>query len=147
MKVVDGELWVRSRIGMLGYYGEDPVDPDGWRPTGDLVEVVEDRIEFRGRTTEVINVGGVKVHPLPIEDLVEAVAGVQIARVFGRPNKMTGSIVAVEAVAAPGTDPDTVERRHPGRLRRPTGGRPAPQHPDRRRAGHPRGQADQEEHQ
>jgi acyl-CoA synthetase (AMP-forming)/AMP-acid ligase II len=108
MRVVDGELWVRSRIGMLGYYGEDPVDPDGWRPTGDLVEVVGDRIEFRGRTTEVINVGGVKVHPLPIEDLVEAVPGVQIARVFGRPNKMTGAIVAVEAVAAPGSDPAVV---------------------------------------
>jgi acyl-CoA synthetase (AMP-forming)/AMP-acid ligase II len=108
MKIVDGELWVRSRIGMLGYYGEDPVDPDAWRPTGDLVEIVGDRIEFRGRTTEVINVGGVKVHPLPIEDLVEAVPGVQIARVFGRPNKMTGAIVAVEAVAAPGADPDAV---------------------------------------
>jgi acyl-coenzyme A synthetase/AMP-(fatty) acid ligase len=93
---------------MLGYYGEDPVDPDAWRATGDLVEVVGDRIEFRGRTTEVINVGGVKVHPLPIEDLVEAVPGVQIARVFGRPNKMTGAIVAVEAVAAPGSDPDAV---------------------------------------
>src|SRR6185437_9622249 len=24
MKIVDGELWVRSRIGMLGYYGEEP---------------------------------------------------------------------------------------------------------------------------
>ena len=108
MKIVDGELWVRSRIGMLGYYGEDAVDPDGWRATGDLVEVVGDRIEFRGRTTEVINVGGVKVHPLPIEDIVEAVPGVQIARVFGRPNKMTGAIVAVEAVAAPGSDPHAV---------------------------------------
>ncbi len=104
LKVVDGELWVRSRIGMLGYYGEDPVDPDGWRPTGDLVEIVGDRVEFRGRTSDVINVGGVKVHPLPIEDLVEAVPGVQIARVYGRPSAMTGAIVAVEAVADPGTD-------------------------------------------
>ena len=33
----DGELWVRSRIGMLGYHGDDDAD-DGWRPTGDLVE-------------------------------------------------------------------------------------------------------------
>jgi acyl-CoA synthetase (AMP-forming)/AMP-acid ligase II len=48
-KVVDGELWVRSRIGMLGYYGEQPVDPDAWRPTGDLVEVEGDRVVFRGR--------------------------------------------------------------------------------------------------
>jgi acyl-CoA synthetase (AMP-forming)/AMP-acid ligase II len=108
MKIVDGELWVRSRIGMLGYYGEPPADPDGWRATGDLVEVVGDRIEFRGRTTEVINVGGVKVHPLPIEDVVEAVPGVQLARAFGRPSKLTGAIVAVEAIAAPGSDHDAV---------------------------------------
>jgi acyl-CoA synthetase (AMP-forming)/AMP-acid ligase II len=104
LRVVDGELWVRSRVGMLGYYGEPDVDADGWRATGDLVEVVGDRILFRGRTSEVINVGGVKVHPLPIEELVERVPGVDVARVFGRPNKMTGMIVAVEAVAAPGTD-------------------------------------------
>jgi acyl-CoA synthetase (AMP-forming)/AMP-acid ligase II len=104
MKIVDGELWVRSRVGMLGYYGEEPVDADAWRPTGDLVEIVDDRILFRGRTSEIINVGGVKVHPLPIEERVGGVPGVDMARVFGRVNAMTGSIVAVEVVAAPGTD-------------------------------------------
>jgi acyl-CoA synthetase (AMP-forming)/AMP-acid ligase II len=108
MKIVDGELWVRSRVGMLGYYGEPPVDPDAWRPTGDLVEIVDDRIIFRGRTSEIINVGGVKVHPLPIEERVGAVPGVDMARVFGRPNAMTGSIVAIEIVAAPGSDTDAL---------------------------------------
>jgi acyl-CoA synthetase (AMP-forming)/AMP-acid ligase II len=109
MKIVDGELWVRSRIGMLGYYGEQPVDPDAWRPTGDLVDVVDDRIVFRGRTCEVINVGGVKVHPLPIEERVGGVAGVDVARVYGRPNPMTGAIVAVEVVAAPDADQDAIK--------------------------------------
>jgi acyl-CoA synthetase (AMP-forming)/AMP-acid ligase II len=108
MKIVDGELWVRSRVGMLGYYGDASVDADAWRPTGDLVEVVGDRILFRGRSSEIINVGGVKVHPLPIEERVGAVAGVDMARVFGRPNTMTGSIVAVEVVAAPDADPEAV---------------------------------------
>ncbi|MGH3411732.1 MAG: class I adenylate-forming enzyme family protein [Marmoricola sp.] len=98
LRVVDGELWVRSISGMLGYYGEPPVDADGWRPTGDLVEVVGDRILFRGRSSEVVNVGGVKVHPLPIEERVSAVPGVAVARVFGRPNAVTGAIVAVEVV-------------------------------------------------
>jgi acyl-CoA synthetase (AMP-forming)/AMP-acid ligase II len=108
MRIVDGELWVRSRVGMLGYYGEDPVEADAWRPTGDVVEVVSDRILFRGRTSEIINVGGVKVHPLPIEDRIGSVPGVDMARVFGRPNAMTGAIVAVEVVAAPGADTDTI---------------------------------------
>jgi acyl-CoA synthetase (AMP-forming)/AMP-acid ligase II len=108
MKIVDGELWVRSRIGMLGYYGEDAVDADAWRPTGDLVEIVDDRIMFRGRTSEIINVGGVKVHPLPIEERVGGVPGVDVARVYGRPNAMTGAIVAVEVVPAPGADTDAI---------------------------------------
>jgi acyl-CoA synthetase (AMP-forming)/AMP-acid ligase II len=110
MKIVDGELWVRSRIGMLGYYGEPPIDPDAWRPTGDLVDVVGDRIVFRGRTSEVINVGGIKVHPLPIEERVGAVPGVDMARVYGRPNPMTGAIVAVEVVPAPGADQDALRK-------------------------------------
>ena len=109
MRIVDGELWIRSRTGMLGYYGEPAVDADGWRPTGDLVEVEGDRILFRGRTSEIINVGGVKVHPLPIEERVSAVAGVDMARVYGRPNPMTGAIVALEVVAAPGADRDAVD--------------------------------------
>lgn len=109
MKIVDGELWVRSRVGMLGYYGDPPVDPDAWRATGDLVDVVGDRILFRGRTSEIINVGGVKVHPLPIEERIAAVPGVDMARVYGRPNAMTGAIVAVEVVAAPDADPNTVK--------------------------------------
>lgn len=108
MDIVDGELWVRSRVGMLGYHRENLVEPDAWRPTGDLVEVVGDRIHFRGRTSEIINVGGIKVHPLPIEERVSAVADVEIVRVFGRPNPVSGAIVAVEVVVAPGADPDRI---------------------------------------
>lgn len=109
MRIVNGELWIRSRTGMLGYYGEPPVEADAWRATGDLVEVVDDRILFQGRSSEIINVGGVKVHPLPIEERVSAVAGVDIARVYGRPNPMTGAIVALEVVAAPDADHKVVE--------------------------------------
>ena len=108
LKIVDGELWVRSRIGMLGYYGEPPIDADAWRPTGDLVEVVGDRILFRGRKSEIINVGGVKVHPLPIEERVSRLDGVEFARAYGWPNPVTGAIVAVEIVPAPGTDRDAL---------------------------------------
>jgi acyl-CoA synthetase (AMP-forming)/AMP-acid ligase II len=108
-RIVDGELWIRSRTGMLGYYGDPPVDPDAWRPTGDLVEVDGDRIHFLGRSSEIINVGGVKVHPLTIEERVSAVDGVSVARIFGRPNPMTGQIVALEVVPTPGADQTAVE--------------------------------------
>ena len=61
-----------------------------WRPTGDLVEIVGTRVLFRGRQSEIINVGGVKVHPLPVEERILALSGVDAARVYGRPSKLTG---------------------------------------------------------
>lgn len=109
VKIVDGELWVRTRIGMLGYYGDEPIDPDAWRATGDLVELDGDRIVFKGRASEIINVGGVKVHPLPIEERIGDLPGVALVRVYGRPNAMTGAIVAAEVVAEPGADTDALD--------------------------------------
>jgi len=109
MKVVDGELWVRAGAGMLGYADSEDVDSDdGWRATGDIVEIVGDRMFFRGRGSEVINVGGVKVAPLPVEERVLAVDGVAMARVFGRANRLTGAIVAAEIVLEDGQDEDAV---------------------------------------
>jgi acyl-CoA synthetase (AMP-forming)/AMP-acid ligase II len=104
LKIVDGELWVRSNASMLGYHGEDDRPADEWWPTGDLVEVVDERIAFRGRKTDVINVGGVKVHPLPVEDRVTSVPGVKAARVYGRANALVGAVVAVDVVADEGVD-------------------------------------------
>jgi acyl-coenzyme A synthetase/AMP-(fatty) acid ligase len=118
IRVEDGQLWVRAGAGMLGYAGESGVEPpsegeEEWFPTGDLVEIVEDRVLFRGRTSEVINVGGVKVHPLPVENRITALEAVAFARVFGRPSPLTGSIVAVEVVPADaeGADQEDIRRQ------------------------------------
>jgi acyl-CoA synthetase (AMP-forming)/AMP-acid ligase II len=104
-RIVDGELHARSRVGMLGYLGEGDTGA-GWRATGDLVEVRGDRIHFVGRSSEIINVGGVKVHPLPVEELVGSLDGVEIARAYGRANPVAGQIVAVDVVARPDVDTD-----------------------------------------
>lgn len=112
LRVQDGELQVRAGTGMLGYAGDTagaPEEHDGWVSTGDMVEVVEDRVLFRGRSSEVINVGGVKVHPLPIEERVGAVPGVRLARVHGRSNPMVGAVVAVEVVLAEDSDEKVVK--------------------------------------
>lgn len=110
LKVENGELFVRSRAAMVGYYGSEPVAREEWFATGDLVEVVDGRIEFRGRGSEVINVGGVKVHPLPVEQRINTVPGVRAARVFGRPSALVGAIVAAEVVCEPHADREEVDR-------------------------------------
>jgi acyl-CoA synthetase (AMP-forming)/AMP-acid ligase II len=113
VRAENGELWVRAEAGMLGYVDE----PDGnaasataWRPTGDLIEIVGTRVLFRGRQSEIINVGGVKVHPLPVEERILALPSVDAARVYGRPSKLTGAIVAVDVVPAGGVESADAEK-------------------------------------
>jgi acyl-CoA synthetase (AMP-forming)/AMP-acid ligase II len=108
LRIVDGQLEIRSRVGMLGYHGAGDSGEE-WRPTGDLVEIRDDRIHFVGRATEIINVGGAKVHPLPIEELVGSVPGVALVAAYGRPNPITGQLVALDVVAEPGADEEALE--------------------------------------
>ena len=109
VRIVDGEIQIRSRIGMLGYYGEPDVDRK-WTRTGDLVKLEGDRIIFIGRASETINVGGVKVHPLPVEEAAGKVEGVELVRAYGRPSPITGQIVALDVMVRQGEDPDRVEK-------------------------------------
>jgi len=69
--------------------------------TGDLVERQGDRFEFVGRRSDVIVVGGAKVFPKRVEELLRLVPGVAEARVFGVPSPITGELVAAEIVAEP----------------------------------------------
>ncbi|MTD43090.1 AMP-binding protein [Conexibacter sp. W3-3-2] len=107
-RVVDGELHVRSRHAMRGYHGA--AEHEGWIATGDLVEERDGRLHFVGRTVEIINVGGAKVHPLPIEELVSTVPGIAVAAVYGAPNAITGQIVAIDVVLEPGADEAVVKK-------------------------------------
>ena len=43
---------------------------EGYFDTGDLVEVDGDWIRFLGRESDIINVGGSKVHPAEVENVL-----------------------------------------------------------------------------
>jgi acyl-CoA synthetase (AMP-forming)/AMP-acid ligase II len=109
IKIVDDELHILSTHGMLSYYGEPETTGPVWRATGDLVEIRADRIFFVGRKSGTINVGGVKVHTLPVEELVQRVPGVAAVLCYGRKNPVTGQIVAVDVVPATGADREKLE--------------------------------------
>jgi acyl-CoA synthetase (AMP-forming)/AMP-acid ligase II len=88
---------------------ENLVGADGWMETGDLVEQRGDRFHFLGRANGCINVGGQKVHPLSVEEVILGVPGVHAARVFGRRNPILGALVAAEVVVEPGRDTNMVQ--------------------------------------
>ena len=105
LRILDGELQARSAHGMIGYeqeQGREP-DPEAWRATGDLVEVQGDRVLFRGRSSDLMNVGGHKVAPLKIENALRGVEGVADLRAYPRRSSLAGQIVALEVVPAPGS--------------------------------------------
>jgi len=66
--------------------------------TGDLVERRGNRFEFTGRRSDVIVVGGAKVFPKRVEEILRTVPGIADARVYGLPSAITGELVAAEIV-------------------------------------------------
>lgn len=92
-KVVDGILYVRAHSAMVGYLNAPhPFDAEGWLNTGDEVEVDGDYVRFRGRRSEIINVGGEKVFPVEIENVLMEMSNVHEVTVRGEPNRLTGNI-------------------------------------------------------
>ena len=93
-KIVDGILWIRARYAMLGYLNApSPFDTDGWFNTGDAVDVDGEWLRIRGRLSEIINVGGEKVHPAEVESVLLRVPNIREATVWGKPNAVMGHIV------------------------------------------------------
>lgn len=94
-RVQDGKLEVRSRSAMIGYLNApSPFTEDGYFITGDLVEVDGDYIRFLGRDSDVINVGGQKVHPAEVEELLQQLDTIAEVAVYGEANPILGAVVA-----------------------------------------------------
>jgi acyl-coenzyme A synthetase/AMP-(fatty) acid ligase len=111
-KIVDGVLWIRSPSAMLGYLNApSPFDADGWFNTQDLVESDGDYIRILGRRSELINVGGEKVHPTEIENVLLQLDNIKDVTVRGQPNPITGEIVAATVTPLVPEDPDALKRR------------------------------------
>jgi acyl-CoA synthetase (AMP-forming)/AMP-acid ligase II len=101
-KVIDDELWLRSRTQIAGYLNasNERFTPDGWFRTGDKVEQGPDgTLRILGRLGEMINVGGEKLMPAEVEAIVLGVAGVADCRVRGEPHPLTGQTVVVDVVS------------------------------------------------
>lgn len=111
-RVRDGQLQIRSESSMLGYLNaESPFTEDGWFKTGDAVEVDGEFIRFLGRKSDVINVGGQKVHPAEVENVIAGVENVAEVAVFGEENAMLGQIVCARVRPARDEDVKEFQRR------------------------------------
>jgi long-chain acyl-CoA synthetase len=94
-RVVDGVLFLRAATSMVGYLNApSPFDPEGWFNTGDEVSVDGDFLRIHGRRSEIINVGGEKLHPAEVESILLEMDNVREAVVWGKASPVTGQLVA-----------------------------------------------------
>jgi acyl-CoA synthetase (AMP-forming)/AMP-acid ligase II len=97
---------------MLGYLNApSPFDEEGWFNTQDIVEVEGEYVRIIGRKSELINVGGEKVHPTEIENVLLQLDNVRDATVFAKANAVTGQVVGARITPIKPEDPEALKRR------------------------------------
>lgn len=113
-KIVSGELWIRSKSQILGYLNHEMsrFTSDGWFKTGDLVEEADDGfLTITGRREDIINVGGEKVTPSEVENILLEIPEVADCLVYGELNAITGQNVAAEIVTKTDCDQRALKRQ------------------------------------
>jgi long-chain acyl-CoA synthetase len=96
-RIVDGILQIKSDSAMLGYLNApSPFTSDGWFITGDSVERDGENLRILGRTSDIINVGGEKVYPPEIEEVICELENIADATVYGEKNQLLGNIVCAK---------------------------------------------------
>ena len=72
VKIINNTLYVKSISNMIGYLNaKQPFDKNGWINTGDKVKVEKNGyITILGRKSDIINIGGEKVFPQEIENIL-----------------------------------------------------------------------------
>ena len=111
-KIVDGELWLKSKTRILGYLNAemDSFTDDGWFKTGDLAQQSEDGfIKIIGRSKEIINVGGQKVLPCEVESVLLEMKEIQDCLVYAEKNAITNQSVCCDVVLKSGVDANGIK--------------------------------------
>jgi len=79
---------------------------DEWHRTGDIARIDDDRfVWIEGRVSDMINRGGLKVHPTEVEEVLRLSPSVADAAVVGAPDERLGEVpVAFVVEQSPTTD-------------------------------------------
>lgn len=96
-RIVDGKLEIKAESAMMGYLNEEsPFTNDGWYKTGDLVLEKNGYYKILGREKEIINVGGEKVNPVEVENILLKSNFVDDIVISSEKNFLMGNIVVAD---------------------------------------------------
>ncbi|MDF1576415.1 MAG: AMP-binding protein [Bacteroidales bacterium] len=112
---VVGELVARGDNIMKGYLGDEEGTAaalkDGWLQTGDLAYRDADGFFFHtARLKEIIKVGGCRISPKEIEEVIVTIPGVVDCSVTGIYDEILGEALKAEVVVADPHDPNMAEQ-------------------------------------
>ena len=115
-KIKENQLYIKSKNSVNEYKDlkSDKFKKDGWFATGDIVELDKDDENYMkiiGRINNVINVGGLKVMPAEVEDVINSVNGVVDSTVMSKQHLITGQIVIARVVIVNGFDANDIKSK------------------------------------
>lgn len=102
----DQHLWLKPPNEHL--YADNESD---WVDSGDIVKIEGDRVLFLGRANGSINVGGNKVMPEEIENVIKAIPEVAFVQVRARKSNIMGNLVEAFVVPLEGIPLDSTLRK------------------------------------
>jgi long-chain acyl-CoA synthetase len=103
-----GELWARGTAVSAGYFNRPEETAavflvDGWFRTGDIVRLdTEGYVYLVDRLKDMINVGGEKVYPRDVEEVLFRHPAVADAVVVGKPDPVLGEVPRAVVALRPG---------------------------------------------
>lgn len=111
-KVVDDVLWIKSAYAMVGYLNApSEFDAQGWFNTQDRVEVDGEWFKILGRVTDLINVGGLKVYPTEVENVILTMDNIADVAVFAEPHPLLGQMIVARVVTVTPEDVASLKSR------------------------------------
>jgi acyl-CoA synthetase (AMP-forming)/AMP-acid ligase II len=109
-----GQAFMRGPHVALGYWkgpGHWDAFPDGWFPTGDLMQEEEDgHFRFITRVKDLIVRGGSNISPVEVEGILAAHPAVRDAGVVGAPDRLLGQKVVGFVQFADGRGDDELQQ-------------------------------------
>jgi acyl-CoA synthetase (AMP-forming)/AMP-acid ligase II len=108
---VDGEIFVRSPLVMLGYWRNESATQESlgagrWLRTGDVGRLEDGHLFINSRARDLIIRGGENVYPTEVEQVLEAHPDVDEAAVVGVDHEELGQDIAAFVVPRPGANLD-----------------------------------------
>ncbi|MGO4892323.1 AMP-binding protein [Flavobacterium sp. W21_SRS_FM6] len=110
LKVSDNQhLWVKP-----SHQGSETLlqqyDKQGYMDTLDQVQLSGDRVLFLGRVTGVINVGGNKVHPEKVEQVLLQCPSIGQVKVYAKKSALMGELVVADVTVIEDADQHSVKQ-------------------------------------